>query len=199
MKCQQCTRPAFAQVGEGSIPLCLDCYHKLAEATHWQFLQNAAMMNQAMDHMDMVVGIGPTGGRIPVAEMAMGMQKRGTFNNITIANSQVGVVSTGDLAKIDAAITLTRGSDAELVGQQIKLLTQAILDTRDMAASTRQELLDLVQSLAEQIVAQRKPSVVKALLGSISEKAGGFASLAKIAADLASVVGKLFGGPEGLA
>lgn len=133
MKCCQCARPAFYLIGDDKIPLCLDCGHKLEQMQQMQFLRNAAMLNQAMDDMDNVVGFGLSSrSRIPVAEMARAMQKGSTYNNINISNSQVGVLNTGDLARIDAVITLTKDSDAELAGQQLRLLTQAIVDTAEI-------------------------------------------------------------------
>src|SRR4051812_20740802 len=114
MACQQCQRPSFIEVGEANarVRLCLDCWQKLSTIQHMDFVRNAAMLNHAMDSMDAVIGI-PTGGRIPIAAIAQAMNKGNTYNNISISNSQVGVLNTGELAKIDAAITLTKGSDAE--------------------------------------------------------------------------------------
>ncbi len=106
MRCYQCPKPAMYGVTEQNVPLCLDCWHKWQLTWHMQFLQNAAMMNQAMDDMDSISGIS-TGGRIPVTALANAMQKRHVYNNIRISNSTVGVLNTGDLAKIDAVITLT--------------------------------------------------------------------------------------------
>jgi len=42
--------------------------------------------------MDAAVGFSTYTERIPVAELARAMQKGGTYNNINISNSQVGVV-----------------------------------------------------------------------------------------------------------
>ena len=41
-------------------------------------------------------------------------------NRISMSGSQVGVINTGDLAKIDAVVTITNGSDAEAFGQCFK-------------------------------------------------------------------------------
>src|ERR1700680_2785548 len=142
MSCQQCNRPAMYQV-EGT-PLCLDCYHKWQSANYMQFLMNAAMMNQSMDDMDEISGIRLGGGRIPVAEMAKAMQKRPVYNNIKISNSTVGVLNTGDLARIDAVITLTKHTDVEGVGEQLKGLTQAIIDSKEFDDAAKKEMIDLI-------------------------------------------------------
>jgi hypothetical protein len=66
---------------------------------YMQFLQHAAMMNQAMDDMDEISGLPASGGRIPVAALAGAMKKGSTYNNININNSTVGILNTGDLAR----------------------------------------------------------------------------------------------------
>jgi uncharacterized Zn ribbon protein len=121
MKCHQCERPALYEVGD--IPLCLECWSKLQEANFREFLMNAAMANQALDDMDAVTGIRSVEGRIPVAAMAGAFRRGSVYNNINVSNAQIGVINTGDLAKIDAAITLSAGSDADAIGRIVKDLT----------------------------------------------------------------------------
>jgi hypothetical protein len=138
------------------------------------FLQNAAMMNQAMDDMDEISGISLGGGRIPVAALAGAMKSGSVYNNIRISNSTVGVFSTGDLARIDAVITLTKDTDVEAIGETLKNLTQTIIDTRDIDHNAKRELVELIQSLAEQVVGSqgaRKPSVIMTLVRGIEERA----------------------------
>lgn len=159
-----------------------------------KFLQNAAMMNHAMDQMDAVVPIGWAGDRTPVAEIARAMQKVGTYNNIQITNSQVGVVSTGDLARIDAAITLTKESDVEAIGQRLQAFAQAVLDTSELTHERKKDLIDLVQALSEQIVSQRKEPVIKALGKEIVEKTADAISLSKSALELWEAIRQIFGG-----
>ena len=121
------------------------------------------------------------------------MKGKTVLNNINIANSTVGLVNTGDLARIDAAITLTKSTDVELIGEQLRRLTQAILDSNGVEKAQRSEMLDLVQSLAEQIVRERKPSVVRALLKSIEDRAQGVAALVTIVDGLSKALSSLLG------
>jgi hypothetical protein len=175
MRCHQCPRPAFYAVamGENRFPLCIDCWSKLEETKFRQFLMNAALQIQAMDDMDEISRLGSTGGRIPVAAIAGAFRRGPVYNNITVTNSQVGVINTGDLAKIDAAITMTAGSDADAIGRQLRDLTQAVLDARDIGADQKKELIELIQALSEQIVSARKKPVIISLLRSIEERAKG--------------------------
>jgi hypothetical protein len=99
---------------------------------------NAAMLNQAQDQMDRMMPIGPPSARIPVAAMAGAFQRgNAVYNNINVTNSQVGVINTGDLAKIDAAITMTAGTDVDAIGRQLRELTQAVVDAADIASEQK--------------------------------------------------------------
>jgi hypothetical protein len=77
MRCHQCPRPALykVEIDDQGIPLCLDCWNKLQTTYYRNFLMNAAMINQSMDHMDEVTGLGSSGGRIPVEALARAMQR----------------------------------------------------------------------------------------------------------------------------
>jgi hypothetical protein len=194
MPCSQCNRPAMYSLNDGKIALCLDCWHKWQSAMYMQYLMAAAAQNQALDDMEMISGVRLGGGRIPVAALADAMNKGSTYNNITISNSTVGVLNTGDLARIDAAITLTEDSDVEPIGEAIKALTQAIIDAKDIDQKGKQELADLVQSLAEQVVGARKKSVIMSLLRSIEERAKGYVALSAVAKQLMDIVTSIFGG-----
>jgi hypothetical protein len=158
-----------------------------------QFLQNAAMMNQAMDHMDEITGFGQSGGRIPVAALAGAMKHGSTYNNINIANSTVGVINTGDLAKIDAVITLTKDSDVEDIGTAIKTLTQAIIDAGEIDKAAKRDLLDLVQAIGEQIVTQRKKPILFSLFKGIEERAKGYVAITTAVQGLIVIATKILG------
>jgi hypothetical protein len=162
-----------------------------------QFLQNAAMMNHALDEMDEISGISLGGGRIPVAALAGAMKNGSVYNNIRISNSTVGVLNTGDLARIDAVITLTKDTDVEAIGDILKSLTQTIIDARDIEQKAKKELVELIQSLAEQVVGSqgaRKPSVIVTLVRGIEERAKGIVAISAIVHQLVDVVTRTFGG-----
>jgi hypothetical protein len=199
MKCHQCTTPAFVTVAHfgQDVPLCLDCYSKLNIIQNAEFLRSAAMMNQALDDMDMMVPIAPSSGRIPVKDLAKAMQKPShVYNNIRVSNSQIGVLNTGDLAKIDAVITMSNGSDVEALGQNLKDLTQAVIDSTELTGDLKKEMVDLINVLATQIVgpkSERKPSVIMAIYKSLEERAKGFAALYTLTHALGSEIGRVFG------
>jgi hypothetical protein len=121
---------------------------------------------------------------IPVGEIARAMQKSHTFNNIRVENSQVGVINTGNLARIDAAVTMTRGSDAELIGECIKRLTQGVLEEQTLDPTKKAEIIELVEALSDQVVRGRKKSVMSSILQSIRDRTSDVAGIAKSARDL---------------
>lgn len=169
MKCQQCDRPAWYEYQNGG-RLCLHCGRLLADINFRDQLMNMAGANQALDDMDAVSGINLGGGRFPVAALAMAIRGPVTQNNITISGSSVGVINTGDLAKINAVITITEGSDAEPLGLAIQQLTQAVLDSNQVASETKRELVDLISALSEQVTQRRSKSVMAMILKGIDER-----------------------------
>lgn len=179
MKCHQCNSPAMYLIEDkkGKLPLCLNCYSVWSNIQNIAFIQNAAMMNHAMDHMDMVTGFPSTQGRIPVTALARAMQKAHTLNNFNISQSQIGVLNTGSIGRIDAAITLSKGSDAELVGEEIKAITAAIISTQELQQAEKSDLLDLTETLAEEVVGKRKSATIRAVMKEITEKVKGATAL----------------------
>jgi len=117
----------------------------------------------------------------------------GTLNNIHVTNSNVGLLNTGNVRKIDAAITIAQGTDADQIAHQLRQLTQAILDVKGLESSRKDSLLELVQSLSDQIVRERKQSVIMALLKSIEDRAQGLAAISTIVEGLTAAIRNLFG------
>jgi hypothetical protein len=101
----------------------------------------------------------------------MSTLKAGTYNNIHITNSSVGVINTGNLARIDAAITISKGTDGEEFGARLKDLTDSILSNSELNDIRKQELIEVLQTISDQAIGNRRPSmtVVSALFGKLKE------------------------------
>jgi hypothetical protein len=168
----------FSVGDENKFLLCLDCCEKWSHITNMEYLQNAATLNQALDEMDMSTGIPSSGGRVPVQALARAMQRSHTLNNIHISQSQIGVFNTGTIQRIDAAITLSKGSDAKEIGALINNLTQAVIQSSELNATQQKEIIDLTETLAEEVVGRRKPATITAVVKAIIEKVTGVAALA---------------------
>lgn len=90
-----------------------------------------------------------------------------TNNHITISNSSVGVLNTGDLAKINAVVTITEGSDAEELGHTIKDFAQAVVDSDEITKEEKHEVGELLGTLSEQIAGKRSKPVIGSVLKGI--------------------------------
>lgn len=193
MKCNQCDRPALYRY-DGGLYLCLSCNAVMQENNFREFLMNAAMMNHAMDEIGMVTGFSIEGGRIPVSALVQAMSRPMTNNHITISNSSVGVLNTGDLAKINAVITITEGSDAEELGRTIKEFAQAVVDSDAITKEQKHEVGELLGTLSEQIAGKRSKPVIGSVLKGIEQRVSsvnvlwGFAEkIGKLLSDLGIV------------
>lgn len=176
--------------------LCIDCEHKRVSIDGMRFIQAAAMINQSLDDMDAAFGFPSSGGRIPINAIATAMRGKTTLNNIAVTHSTVGAINTGDLARIDAVITLSQGTDTEDVGKLVRQMTQIVIDTKELVPAAKKEILDIIETLGEQIVASHgrsKFSVVKALLESLEKKVSGVTALVDIVRKLATSIGSIFG------
>jgi hypothetical protein len=194
MKCHQCEKVVFYLLKD-NVGVCLDCYHKMTQINNIKFIQHIALANKAADDLDMIAGMKITGGRVPVAALAMAARgaDRNVYNNIKINNSTIGIINTGDLAKIDAVITLTKETDIEQIGQKLMELTQAILDSKENQDIEKQELIDLVRSIAEQVQSGRKKSVILSLFKGIEERIQTISAAIPIYQTMKPLIEALFG------
>jgi hypothetical protein len=177
MRCSQCSNNAFYRIGNGAggeTSLCLQCLSVWEGIQFREWLKSSAMMNHASDGMDMLTGFGPPSPRIPVEAIARAASMSRTYNNISISNSSVGVVNTGNLARIDAAITMSKGTEAEEFGARLKDLTQAILADTELAKEQKQQLIEVAQAISDQAIGNKKPSavVITNLFGALRQLAG---------------------------
>ncbi|SIP93611.1 hypothetical protein SAMN05880561_101315 [Rhizobium sp. RU33A] len=188
MKCSNCSRLALYTVGDQSpgIPLCLSCYAIVEDISFRNWLKSAAMLNQAMDDMDAVMPLGGTVGRIPVADIAKATSSFRTYNNIHVTNSNVGVINTGNLAKIDAAITMSVGTDAEEFGARLKDLTDAVLQEASVDDDAKRQIVEVIDAIAQQASAKQPSATVIGTLFS------GLRTLSSTAVEIATAVEKLY-------
>lgn len=201
MKCSQCDRPALYQTKKGAL-LCLPCYGQMedirlrqAEASFREQLVNMAMINHAEQNMAAQVGMNLSPHElIPVAAIAAAAAARNTrMTNINITGAQVGVLNTGDLAKIDAAVTMTKGSDAEELGAAIQALTEAVVQTPDMKADAKREVGELLAALTDQVAGKRSKPVATQVLKGIEERAKGVNAVWDLAVKVSGLAAALFG------
>lgn len=115
-----------------------------------------------------------------MSEIAKTALQASTYNNIHITNSSVGVVNTGNLARIDAAITMSKGTQSEEFGARLKDLTDAILSSTEVDDKRKQELVEVVQAVSDQAIGEKKPSkpVISALFDKLKDLSAGVVVIA---------------------
>lgn len=166
MKCYQCATPAMYEIGEQNIPLCLDCYFKLAQIQQQQVENNERMINFASDEMSAVVGLPPIGPRFPTRPRPVIVA--GTkLNNITVNNSVVGTINTGSIGSVDQSISALIQCGEPSLAEAIKGLSEAILQSGDLTRNQKNELVESLSVIAKEAATPkeaRRNTVALALL-----------------------------------
>ncbi len=167
--CGQCGKPAIGQAG--GVPLCVDCYYRLAVAQTLQ-LRNAAIgANAAAQQLDFVTGLRNFTPRMQVPDVPPAPF---TLNNIRVDRSTVSAINTGEVSKIDVSITVLKQAGNKDVSEALKSLTQAIVDASEMSNESKSQTLDQVAYLSEQAAAaatDRKPGMIKAACAALTQMA----------------------------
>lgn len=150
--CAQCPRPALYWTGDAnsSPPLCLHCYAVFDEICSRKFLFSAAMLNQANDDLGSFSSALSSPNRIPVAELANAMNKNNIRNNINVANSNIGMISTGDFSKINATIDVSMGSEREEFGARLKDAVEIIINNKDVDDKLKRDLVGILRAIADE-------------------------------------------------
>jgi hypothetical protein len=95
-----------------------------------------------------------------------------TFNNINVDRSTIGAINTGFVSNLDTSITVMQDLGQQELALNIKELTQAILDSKDINASIKDEINELLQFLVAQATfppENRLVGVAKNIVGRIRE------------------------------
>jgi hypothetical protein len=118
-----------------------------------------------------------------------------TLNNISVRDSVVGAVNTGEIERLDLAMTNVRVAGDRVVADGLEQLTQAILDAEDVTAAQRKEMLEAMSYLAEQAVlpdGERQKSLGRRVLKTLSELLSASASLATLVPTLIPAIQRIF-------
>lgn len=195
MKCNQCERPAIYKYSE-ELSLCLHCHNMMTEAKEREsqtrfreFLMEATMLNQAQDDLELALPIGPKADRIPVAALANAIgDRRSVSNQFNISDSNIGVVNSGDLAKIEAAVTLSSGTNVEEIAQNLKTLTELVGNSENIDQANKKELIEIISSVSVEATGQARKSIINIILKEIEKRVGTING----AIDIVSKIAELF-------
>ncbi|WFL78566.1 hypothetical protein P7228_05740 [Altererythrobacter arenosus] len=176
--CGQCGKPAVMMIDE--IPLCIDCEYKFQQSRWMVFAQNAAMYNMADRQMVAVTGMPHLSSQIdipnaPVPPIHYNNQ------NVTVQGGTVGAINFGNVNDIQVNLQALTQHGEIGVADALANMTNAILETHELAEAQKNELLEQLAFLSSQATAQpqeRKPGMIKSVLGAIGEGAGAIKSIA---------------------
>ncbi|HEY4304744.1 MAG TPA: hypothetical protein VGM82_09765 [Gemmatimonadaceae bacterium] len=179
------------------IPLCLDCNLKLQTLQTRQLAEMERALNHTVDQMELIAGF-PLGGKFPPRPQPAIIAGGAVLNNIRIADSQIGVLNTGSIGSIDAAITVVRESGSPDLASALKSFTENVAKSPELTTEQRRDLVDLISTLATEAASppvRRKPAVARAIAVDIAQLISGAASLAQLWSSYAPAVKAFFGIP----
>jgi hypothetical protein len=182
---------------DNEVPLCLDCNLKLQTLQARQLAEMERALNHTVEQMEMIAGF-PLGGKFPPRPQPAIIAGGAVLNNIHIADSQVGVLNTGSIGSIDAAITVVRNEGSQELATALSNFTEEVAKNQDLTAEHRREVVDLVSTIATEAATpqqRRKPAVIRAIVVDISQLISGAASLAQLWASYGPIVKAFFGLP----
>jgi hypothetical protein len=186
----------FAVGPEGrQVPLCLDCYIRFAEVNQRQIESCEREINYLTSQMEALVGLPGIHPRYP--ERPRFIQTGAVnLNNFNISNSQIGALNTGTIQNVDATVTVLKSGGDTALAVALTELAQAVMSSNDIAAAAKNQILELLNELAQQGVApkdKRKPSVTRAVLAELGSIIGGIASLVALWEKFKSVLESVLG------
>lgn len=155
MKCSQCKNEALFTVGEEGkqTPLCLDHYTKFFNIIKDRDTMLKQEMNYLEDYMQWVVGLTSTPPRYDATQIHSTINTGDVvLNNISVDRSVIGVVNTGNVEKIDSAITIMKQSGEEDLSEAIQRLSEAVLTNQEADSELKKEILDILNVLSSQAV-----------------------------------------------
>ncbi|SDD48739.1 hypothetical protein [Belnapia rosea] len=176
--CSQDGRPALMNVGGQG--LCVDCYYRFTVAQTLQFQQHAAMMNMALAEADAM-----TGGIGGSYRVQMPQIPNGAISNtsITVSGGVVGSINTGTVRSIVVTVKGLGEAGHHEVEKALQSLTEAIIQSKVTNDAEKNALLEQVEYVAQQAAAkpeQRKPGMLRAVVGGLGGALGAAADLAGV-------------------
>lgn len=147
LPCVQCGRPGVAAVGiEGGhyLNVCLDHLHQHEEIRLRKLQMYQDLAEKAEDDIADTMGV-PRKQRPPRIPAP-----RVNVHQVHIHGDNLGVVNTGTVGNIANNLTLINGHDAALAGQ-LKALTEAIIASSILNPTQKQEAVDLLNEVAEDV------------------------------------------------
>lgn len=181
MECQQCGRPALIAYDNGQVRLCLDCNLKFIQANAIQQRQLERQVNAAYADMDAIVGLSPSAPPFPEGNPVH--LHGATFHNIRVENSAVGMINTGAIETVDAAVTAINASGEPDLGRAFAELCEAVVADGELDEATKNKLLEMLSLMSTEATApkeHRRSSAIRPVLQEVASLLGGSVALATL-------------------
>ena len=152
--------------------LCLHCSATWQRMLREQMADQIRMVNYITAEMEAIVGLPGTMPRIELPAPPVVHTGAMTLNNIHVNDSVVGVINTGQVRQLDVAVDAIRDAGGGPLAEALRILSQAVLDTEELAPEQKREAVEHLAFLAEQAVLpkdQRQRSIGKVVIGALAE------------------------------
>lgn len=148
--------------------LCVDCMTKVEQIRLRQGEEQERMINALANQMYEMSGL-PSPG--PIFPQRTSIKLQGTtMNNITISDSQIGVVNTGNVHTIDVTLSSLNAQGQGELSSALKALTETILTDRSLTERQRSEAVEILTTVTSEAATQepeRRKSVLRSLFGEV--------------------------------
>lgn len=185
-KCSQCDKVAIQKYGDNY--LCLDClerlsniHHRENERRHREMIYRMQMANFADKDLNETLGFY---GQKPPFDLSVFKPSRNIkLSNVNVSNSVVGNISTEEVGNINVSLEKIHSDGNIDTAQKIRDLTKAILESNEITVDLKNEVLEQISLLAEQVSLppqNRKKGIIKAALSAIKDTASTTASVVAV-------------------
>ncbi|NPV72114.1 MAG: hypothetical protein HPY55_16025 [Firmicutes bacterium] len=144
---------------------------KLVQAITLANNQLAQEANYLVDTANAIMGTPGLGPRYEIPQPIV-YQGQCVTRNINVNQATVGVINTGNVGRIDAAIGFLAGTQQqELVGA-LKTFTEAVLNEPSLEAKIKNEVIEYLSYLASELTVpkeSRRKAICKAALEAIGK------------------------------
>ena len=195
MQCSNCSKNAIFLVGkeDARIPLCLDCNVKYQQMLATQNESLERQINFLMDQMEASTGLYGIAPRYPPRQVVnMGNV---ILNNIKVDHSTIGVLNTGNISTVDAAVTTLKQSDEGSAAETFVRLTEAVASNPDLSPETKNQILELLSLLSTEATApkaNRRSGTMLVLLEQLGKLMKSASTLAQLWTQYAPAIQQLF-------
>ena len=182
--CNQCGKPAVQEYNGN--PLCVDCLTKLASVFQKQEeIRQREMIilmqqEQAIEsEMYRTVGLTPPPPKYDFTHLQPPSSY--TLHNIKVSDSVIGSVNSGDVEKIDVAMTNIQHSGNTKIADALKSLTETVLECKEITSDLKNELIQNLSFVSQQVSTPqgaRKQGVLRSVLAGIKDGVSTVSSLA---------------------